>query len=282
MTRFLIFAALLLAFVAWLFPHRLLVERVLIAPLRRHGIEVDIGRTRLSWPPGYELAPVRVRVGSLRLSLDSVRIGVGLARLRTIEVRACGGRVAVRLQRTPRSGPAARAEIEGIDPSSCIETGSLTLAGRFGAAIDARGLSWNQAAWPTGASASFRLDARDGHISGTLPAGSPGSGRPIGDWSFERLHAEGRAADHRLDIVRGVVRAQGLEWRADSVKIRIGASVASSQMEGSLLVRPLGNAPRAKAIMKLLPQASDTPGGWRHYRLAGTLASPRLFPVQAP
>ena len=277
MKRAAFFIALLLVFAVWLFPHRLVVERLMVRPLNARGWTVELARVRPAWPPGYVLSDVILTTGGFRLTVDRLHAGRLWNGVRRIDARLCHGHLMLDLRKED-AGVDLHGVFEGIDPSTCVESSALTLAGTFDGTIDARGIlpARSPGGIPLVSSGRFAVDAAEGRISGDLPGAA---GRPelsIGNWAFRDLHLEGMIEPARITLRRTRAEAEGVEWRIDQLTVALAEPIVSSRISGGFRGRRLDESVRSKAMLGLLPKATEQRDGWRRYRISGTAAQPRL------
>ncbi|MEE8312282.1 MAG: type II secretion system protein GspN [Candidatus Binatia bacterium] len=287
MRKVLPFVALFIAFLVWTFPHGLLVERILKSRLSELDIAVSTGDVTLTWPPGYRIENVSLHRDAYGVDIDSLHMDVFLGGGVSFDADACGGTLRGKLEAEPRDAKARAREGDGkrlefifdeVRPGNCLRLGAITVDGTFGGELRLVGLGKGTGAMgPLAASGALLLEARDGMISGHLPPAADGSeGAPIGEWRFERINAEGRIDHGDLIVERGHVRAEGVEWQV--TRARLGPRTAgSARISGDFRARRIDESPRSKAVMGLLPKAAEDKEGWRRYRVAGTLAAPKLI-----
>ncbi|RMF25110.1 MAG: type II secretion system protein GspN [Deltaproteobacteria bacterium] len=276
MKRLVFFTALLLVFAVWLFPHRLVVERLMVRPFRARGWIVELDGVRPAWPPGYVLANVVLASDGYRVAIDRLQVGRGWNGARRIDARLCGGRLNIEL-RAGDNGTDARGSIDALDPSACVDSSSLTLAGTFEGTIEARGITPARAPEDPPvvvSSGTFLLEATEGRVSGNLPGTQ---GLSIGNWEFRNLHLEGDLEPSRIVVRRSRAEIEGVEWKVDQITIRLGHPLAASRVSGSFRARRLDESVRSRAMIGLLPKATEHRDGWRQYRISGSTSQPRLL-----
>ncbi len=277
MKRAVFFIALLLIFAVWLFPHRLVIERLLIRPLGARGWNVEFTRARPAWPPGYVLSNVVLATDGFRLTVDRLQVGFLWNGMRKIDARLCHGHLTVDVRKED-SGMVFHGVFKEIDPSTCVESSTVALAGTFDGAIDARGIlpARSPGGIPVVSSGRLSVNAAEGQISGDLPGTA---GRPelsIGNWTFHDLHLEGTFEPARITIRRTHAKAEGVEWRIDQLTFVPAEPIASSRISGGFRGRRLDESVRSKAMLGLLPRATEHRDGWRRYKISGTAARLRL------
>ena len=286
MRRILLFVALLVVFVLWTFPHHEVVERLVTRRLA--GAEVDVVLGRVSprlWPLGYRIDDVVLRHGQYGMSLDEFGLGLGLLGPTDFRAQACGGSLEGRFAGgADDRRPHLLLRFSEIDPSRCIDLGSILLSGSFEGVVELAGLGRGQASSVVGRAVragSVVVAARSGNVSGHLPrAGAGGDpvaaqGRPIGSWEFARADLRARIDDGDVIVENAIAEAEGVRWEVPAARVA-RASGARPRVTGELRARGIDDSPRAKAVLGLLPRATEADDGWRRYRVSGTLDSPKI------
>ncbi len=275
MKRHLLFFALVLfVFLLWMFPHRMLVERLLLPRARAYGVSIEIASVAPSWPPGYSLYDTRLATGPYRIAFERVRLLLGVFGIRRAEISACGGHIVARLG-THDSARSAVVTLQDVDPASCLKIDDFKVGGSFDGRID---VVLTEKRSPP--SAQVVLDAREGEVSGLMPSGmprgtTPPERMPIGAWTFSALHLEGRSEGQVFTVVRGNAKAEGVAWEIDGLRLARRAS-GSVSLSGDLRARRDDGSKRSKAIIGLLPKAPQRGDGWHYYRVSGTLDAPHI------
>jgi len=294
MKRILLFGALLLAFVVWTFPHRLLVERLLANRLAELGVQVGIADVTPAWPPGYRLTQLDLQRGPYSMHVDELWLDLFTSGGLRFDADACGGTVRGSLYMEPSTSDPRAAKHAGkrievyfdqLDPSVCMHLGSVELGGTYAGELRLDGLG-HGAQSPFGRLSSeghLAVEAHDGSIGGYLPGSAAvgdgdtdAPGLPIGEWAFARASADARIAGADIVVDKADAQAEGVEWHLD--KARLAASGSGTvRISGDFRARRLDDSGRSKAIVSLLPKAGEDDQGWRHYRIAGSLAAPRIL-----
>jgi len=298
MRRALVFVGLLLAFLVLTFPHRLLVERLLKDRFTELAVDVAVGEVSPAWPPGYRINDLVVRRGPYALDVTRLRLDLFWGGGLRFDADACGGELHGNLDEAASGGPSRRdggknrddgkrldIVFSDVDPLECVELEGLEVGGRFGGELrlDGLGLGAPGAALGTLARAgTLEVEGRAGTISGTLSAlpapGGDGVTRtiPIGTWEFTRAALE--ASIVGTDVVFGGTdaEAEGVAWEVTRARLS-PAGEDRVRVNGEFRVRRNDESTRSKAIVGLLPKATEGDDGWRRYRVSGTLDAPRLI-----
>ena len=286
MRRILAFIALLVAFVVWTFPHRMIVERALSSRLANTGISVTIDQVSPTLPLGYKLTGVDVGNETVSTRLDEIRLGLGLfSRRLNFSALGCDGELSGRIDRG-KNGRRLSLAFSDIDPSSCAKLDALVLGGTINGALELDGLGAGRRSGVLGrtaATGTVTLDASEGTVSGHLPSRAPASrdgtpsGIPIGSWAFDDAHLEARLDDGKDVVVEALTaQAEGVEWRVTSARL-VGGQSGRVGVNASMQARRLNESGRSKAIIGLLPKAGESDDGWRKYRISGTLDAPKMI-----
>jgi type II secretion system protein N len=269
MKRWALFALLLITFVLVGIPHRLLLETLLDEPLRRAGVELELGTVRPAWPPGYRASDVRISRNGYRLQLDSLWLGPGSGGL-LVEVAACGGSARLALS---REGPLRRLRLGfgELDPSRCLDGAALVVEGKLTGEIDlSSGLSS-----ATSGHGSIHVESNGGTVSGHLPmAGTDGLG--IGNWSYDSARLNGRLENNDLEFFDSGAAVEGIDWQLGNARLWHDGR-GNWKNKTDFRARRVGDSPRAKLLLAMLPRATESAEGWRSYRLSGNLSSPKLI-----
>ena len=285
MKRLAVFAALLVVFVVWTFPHRQIVEQILARRLHGLDVHVDMGSIAPSlWPLGYRLGDVVVRGPGYSLGVDAVRLGLRPGS--DFRADVCGGSLQGNV------GPSARNDgteqlalrFERIDPSACLKVGALELSGSFDGSAALDGLGTGAGSSVLGRSVragTLEIHGTQGVVSGTLPP-SPGAigdaaapPKPIGSWEFSRAALKAHVDGSDVIVDGATAEAEGLHWELSSARLTPGIG-ARTRINVEMRARRLDDSPRAKAVLGLLPRATEDPDGWRRYRISGTLDAPKI------
>jgi type II secretion system protein N len=289
MKRVLVFAALLVAFLLWTFPHDLVVRHLLASRLGGSGVVATVRDVHPRiWPLGYRLDELVLSQGGFRASIDSLRIGIGLTGGFRFSADACAGALSGTLdRRRGQNGDATRVldlRFDEVDPSTCLELVGPTVGGRFSGVLALEGLGKGTQAAPFARAGLLTLEGREGSLSGYLPSARPpkASGKrrepqPIGSWEFTRMHVDARLDSGRIVVTRGEAEAEGLQWETAAAKIDISRSTPRIEVE--LRAKRLDDSARSKAILALLPKATEK-DGWRRYRIVGTTSSIQLAGIK--
>lgn len=235
-------------------------------PLAAAGAELSVGSVRLALPAGVRATDVSVTAGDAALDLDSLYVGI----TRWFEAEACGGRLEGSLR-----GGALALEFHGVDPSQCLRVGRLELASSLDGAFAIDGLDVARLAEAGPGVARLDVTSDGGTFGGILVgAGQGGADLPLGEWEFQDLVLHATLADGRIDVREGHAETSGVLWELLDVEL------PSRDRRGALRVefrtRQIEDTPRSRALVGLMPRATADAAGWRNYRVAGTLASPRV------
>ena len=289
MRRVVLFILLTMVFLVWTFPHKLVVERVTRRALAGFGVAVELDEVRVGWPPLarmsisvplYHVTGVRLSRDGYAMSLSSVYLSFGLRGGLDVEADACGGTWRARVKR----GQRAELTFTNVDPSVCMTLGDLGLSGNFGGRVELRGIGRGSPRQPLGTlarTAEFVLDGRDGTVSGRLPPSDPGGreGRSLGEWEFSSLRLEARLDEEAMILEDTSARAQGIHWRVVRGRLAAGED-GRPALRVDFEARRADDTLRSKAVLALLPRATETATGWRRYRLSGSLARPALIGLE--
>ncbi len=286
MKRTLAFVALLIAFVFWTFPHRMIVERALSNRLGGTGVAYSIDEISWAWPVGYRLDGVTLGTATYSTKLDSLWMGLGIfSRRLDFEAAGCGGQLEGSIDGDPQ-GRRLSVVFSDIDPSSCARLDALVVGGRIDGALTLAGLGGGQRTGVLGrtaASGTIEVNANGGTVSGHLPSRAPAkadgtpTGLAIGSWEFNDAHLKAHVNDgNDLVVDTFTARAEGVEWRVASGSL-LGGQGGRVGVNASMEARRLDESGRSKAIIGLLPKAGENDQGWRRYRLSGTLDAPKII-----
>ena len=285
MRRALVFFGLLLVFLAWTFPHELVVRRLLSSQLGSSGLEATVVAVKPSlWPLGYRLDGLALSREGFRAEIDSVHVGVGFTGNLSFDADACAGILRGSLERTHADDGGTMRNLEvhfdDVDPSTCLELGGPAVGGKFSGVLALQGIGRGKQASEIARAGSLTLEGRDGSVSGTLPStritkpsGKRREPQPIGRWEFARLSIDARLADSRIVVTHANAEAEGLEWETGAAKVDLGRGTPRVEVE--LRAKRLDDSARSKAILALLPKSAEK-DGWRRYRIVGTPSSLQL------
>lgn len=291
MKRAALFLALFSVFLFLTFPHELVVRRLLLS-----RVPPELGVTFATVSPslhplGYRLTDVELSHDPFRARLDSVSVGLGWLGALRFHIVACGGTVDGSLLRgTASDGGRARdleIEISDIDPSQCLDLGGPAIEGRFHGHIALRGIGSGNARDALGKFAragTATLEGENGVLSGYLPAsravkpsGKRREPQPIGRWEFSRASVDAEAKADRIVVNRAEAEAEGLLWETETASIIIAGQLPRVQVE--LTAKRLEDSARSKAIIGLLPKATEKDGHY-HYRLTGPLSGVQISGIK--
>ena len=268
MARILLFLGLLVLFVVWNFPHELLIRRFVAGPLAEAGVAIDVESARFSLPLGIRAEGLSLAGADARVRMDSLYVSL----LRNLDIEACGGEIRAGL----RAGPSLHLEVDNIDPATCLEVGDLILGGRMGGKLEFQDLPMGGQGSGLPASGHVEVDIRDGTFGGLLPGSG---GRPptaLGEWNFEQASIEADIENGALVLRKGQAQAQGvqIETLSGSLEPTRGNRY---RIALDFRARASGGGARGKAILGMLPKATEDAEGWRRYRSRGTADNPELL-----
>jgi type II secretion system protein N len=284
-----VFAALLVVFLLWTFPHELVVRHLLASRLHGSGVEATVRNVRPQlWPLGYVLDELVLSRDGFRASIDSLRAGVGLTGGVRFSADACDGAFSGTLgRRRDESGataPVVDLRFDEVDPSTCLELVGPAIGGKFSGVLALEGIGKGTQTSRFARAGSLALEGREGSLSGYLPSARPAkaSGKsrepqPIGRWEFTQIHVDARLDAGRIVITRAEAEAEGLQWETAAAKLDL--SRATPRIEVELRAKRLDDSGRSKAILALLPKAAEK-DGWRRYRIVGTTSSIQLAGIK--
>jgi len=283
MRRALAFFLLLLVFVAWSFPHRRVVERLLNRRLEGVPVDVSMGDVRpVLWPPGYSVSDVRVRSQGVTVSLDSVRFDLWFGS--GVRARACGGTLDGAISEPSRGKPGnLNVRFDHLDLSSCVQGAPISVSGAFGGQLELEGLGSGHGSSLLGRTAdrgSLAVEGTNGTLAGYLPpaptaAGGTDDAQPIGSWEFARVALHARLERGDILVQDASADAEGVHWEVSGGRLASG-SAGRTRLAAELKAKAIDDTPRAKAMLGILPRAGQDDEGWRRYRISGTLDSPKL------
>jgi type II secretion system protein N len=286
MKRLAIFGVLLAVFLLWTFPHKAVVERMLAKQLSKSEIDVRVAGARPSlWPLGYRLRDVRFSRGEYAMAFDSIGIGMGLFGDLSVNAEACGGTMSGS-DREADDVRIVQLDFFGIDPGSCLELGGIDVAGTFDGTFELSGLGRgkpNSVVGRVARAGLLQISGSDGTISGHLPApppaksgGKPKTPQPIGEWQFARLALNAVANDGEITVQSGSAEAEGVEWVLSRGRIASSQNGAVT-ITAELKARRVDDSPRSKAVLGLLPRATEKDDGWRTYKINGPVSQPQIL-----
>ena len=290
MKRLALFLVLVIAFAVWTFPHDLVIRRLLRTQfvgisdaLAYHSVRPSV------WPLGYRLRSVEFHNERMALTLDEIVLGPGITNGPWFSASACGGEMSGRTRRSTeqrggnRKSYDLRVRFDHLDPSDCLNLGGIEISGDFSGDLVLNGLGTGsrQSLAALGKSGALTVSSPSGKIGGELPAVAAGAGstariaRPIGQWNFS--DADLRAAVHNgtVSFDESKAVAEGVEFVVDQSKLTNGPGNRMN-IRGDFRARALDDSLRAKAVLGLLPKATEE-NSWRRYRVLGTLDAPRLI-----
>lgn len=252
------------------------LDRVLLPllrdPLAAAGVDLRVQGLRLALPAGVRASDVGLSSDKASLALDSVYIGI----TRSIDAEACGGHISGDL-----ATQSVHLNLQSVDLSRCLRVGKLELETALDGELFVEGFDLSNPSAFLNADivralrANLKLTSTGGVFRGVVPgAGDGGSDLPLGEWEFNDLVLRAQFADGGIDIQEGHVMTSGVEWEAVSVQL------PSEDTRGGLRLdfraRLANDTPRARALIGLMPKATEGQGGWRSYRVVGTLSAPRV------
>lgn len=274
MKRILLFLLLLLLFTLWRFPHRRVVEAMLARPLTPLGFQLSIAEVGYAFPLGYRLDGVRLSHDQDGLAIQSLTLQPSLRHGLNLSASACSGSIDGSL-----GSRHLALSFSDLDPSDCIDSGTLRLQGRFSGELDLDSPGWTRGHAPAGAGAlkgHLELQSPSGTVSGSLPARSGGTPFALGEWEFRDLSAKTQLSGDAIDVSAIQAFSQGIDWQLTRGRVS-RSSPDTLRIAAELRARATGKPSRAKAMFALLPKAAVAADGWRHYRIGGSLHAPTLI-----
>ncbi len=265
MKRLALFVALLTVFLLLTFPHQILIRRLVSKPLAASGIEVSMAKAGFALPLGYRVRALRAAKGPYGVTLGSVYMSLS----RRVSAKACGGSVEGRIGSF--SAPQLELELDGIDPSLCLELGGLDLAGDFAGTVEISGRPGTE-----GGSGSLNITANEVSVSGKLPEAAGEAvpaGLDIGQWRLSDVALEAAFTGYRVEISSARALIEGLEYEL-AATLAEPTRARAAPLGGQLRVRAATPTNRGKVLLGMLPKARERAGGWRAYRVGGTVAKP--------
>jgi len=246
----------------WLLP-------ILRRPLAEAGADLRVGSLRLALPAGIRATDVGVETETAGIDIDSLYVGI----TRAFEAEACGGRIRGRL-----SDGSLAVELADVNPSQCLRIAKLALEGTLDGSLSLDGVQVLDPRSLSSITARIDVTSAGGVFRGSIPhAGQGGDDLPLGEWEFSDLVLRASLAGGELTVDEGHTLTSGVEWQI------VGASLPAAGSKGGLRVdfraRQVEDNPRSRALVGLMPKTTVDAGGWRNYRVTGSLASPRVVGV---
>ncbi len=273
MRRLLLFALLVVVFILLTAPLERYLTPLLGGPLARLGLTLEMKTLRLAPPAGIKGTALRLSADNFSLELDSLYVGI----LRSFEARGCDG---ARIDGTMTSDSVAL-EVSSLTPSRCIKVGRLTLEGTFDGAASITGVSLLHGVFGDKTEAHVALHTKGGTVGGYWPGNgpSPAADIPLGEWDFQEAEFDAAYRNGKLEVKEGKAHTDGVVWEL------LGASLLADRGDArevriDFRARIEEDTPRAKALIGLMPKASEGAGGWRHFRVIGPLTSMKLIGLQ--
>jgi hypothetical protein len=99
--------------------------------------------------------------------------------------------------------------------------------------------------------------------------------QPIGSWEFARVELSAHIDGGDVGVDAATAEAEGLRWEVSTARLSAGPG-ARIRVNAEMRARRLDDSPRAKAVLGLLPRATESPDGWRRYRISGTIDAPKI------
>lgn len=252
------------------------LDRILLPllrePLAAAGVALRIQDLRFALPAGVRASDVSLSSDKASLALDSIYLGI----TRSWDAEACGGRISGDI-----ATKSLHLNLQSVDLSRCLRVGKMELETTLDGELFVEGFELsNPSAFLNADSLSavrgkVELTSTGGVFRGVIPgAGDGGSDLPLGEWEFNDLVLSAQFADGGIEIQESHVMTSGVQWQVLSVEL------PSEDTRGGLRLdfrARLANAtPRARALLGLMPKATEGKGGWRNYRVVGNLSAPRV------
>jgi hypothetical protein len=164
-----------------------------------------------------------------------------------------------------------------------LKVGALELSGSFQGNAAFEGLGAGAAGGVLGRTArtgTLEVEGVQGIVAGMLPQ-APGSAdraippKPIGSWEFARAALRAHIEGPEVVVDGASAEAEGLHWEVSGARLAPGSG-SRTRINVDIRARRLDDSPRAKAVIGLLPRASEDAQGWRRYRISGTLDAPKI------
>lgn len=247
----------------WLLP-------VIRDPLADAGAQLRVGELRFALPLGVRATDVSIDTPGGGVSLESFYVGL----TRSFDATGCGGRLNGKL-----GGQSLELNLSGVDPSRCLRVGKLALESTLDGAISLDGIDLLGSAASPFQRARIDVTSEGGIFRGILEhAGKGGEDVPLGEWEFSDLVLRATVEDGEIKVEEGRTMTTGVEWEVLGGKLPSAASKNGLRIE--FRARPVGDTPRARALIGLMPKAPADTGGWHNYRVTGSLAAPRVIGVE--
>ncbi len=260
MTRFLLFLVLLAACVVLTFPHETVLQRFLVPRLESLGVSATFDEAGPALPLGVRARGVRLVRDGYGIDVDSLYLGA----TGSLDAEVCGGRVTGHIS----SASTFDVQLSDIDPSTCAAFRGLTLSGDFDGELTFD--------LPESAGV-LRLHGKEGTFGGALPlSGSSASETPIGEWDFEEVLVEAKLEDDRLTLERAQAAAGGVTWVATRGTVERPLS-PTPELDVEFRARAEQGSGSGRALVGLLPKATESAEGWRRYRVLGRADKLRLI-----
>ncbi len=267
--RALLFLAVFVLAVLLMAPLERWVLEAVRPPLDAVGAELRIGSLRLAFPAGVRANEVGIEAKGGGLDIDSLYVGI----TRSIDADACGGHIQGRVGRESLAF-----DLDGIDPSRCLRIGKLSLESSLSGRVSVDGLDLLAPSADADVKARVDVTSSEGIFGGILEhAQRDGSDLPLGEWEFTDLVLHATLERGNVDVEEGHAMTSGVLWEL------LDASLPSGADRGGLRVdfraRQVEDTPRSRALLGLLPKGTADSGGWRNFRVTGSLGSPRVVAV---
>jgi type II secretion system protein N len=235
-------------------------------PLSEAGIELRVESLRLALPAGIRADGIVLEGRGTSADLDSVYVGLG----RTFDARACNGHLAGSF--TSRSFELA---LDRVNPTHCLHVGKLSLETVLSGSFAASGFDLSSSGDWSGVEGRVNLSAPAGVFRGILEhAGRGGEDLPLGEWEFQDLVLKARLSKGRLAIEEGRTNTSGVQWEILAVELPGAGGKGGLRID--FRARAADDGPRARALLGLMPKSAEDASGWRHFRVVGSLSSPRV------
>jgi len=263
--RLLLFAVAFVIGIALTAPLERWILPRLRGPLAAVGADLRVDKLRFALPFGLRASGVGLETAAAGIGIDSLYVGL----TRSFAGEACGGKVDGHIGSRSLS-----MHLSAFDPSRCLHVGKLELESALDGSLSVDGLELLRPVPDDTTAAHIDVSSSGGVFRGVIPrAGSGGTDLPLGEWEFSDLVLRATLARGELTVEEGHTNTSGVEWEL------IGAAL-SSKARGGLRVdfraRQVEDTPRSRALIGLMPRATVDSGGWRNYRVVGSLAAPRV------
>jgi hypothetical protein len=238
-------------------------------PLATVGAELHVGSLGLALPAGLRAAALGIETQDAGITVDSLYVGLS----RSFEADACGGHI-----RGQIGSESIEIDLEGVDLSRCLRVGKLALESPLEGSLKFDGIDvWNSR---LGASPSARVDltSSGGVFRGILEhAGQDGADLPLGEWEFSNLVLHASMSGGEVKVEEGHAVTNGVEWELLAVKAP--SLDTHNGLRVDFRAKQVEDNPRSRALIGLMPKTAVDAGGWRNYRVTGSLSSPRVIAV---